>query len=127
MQDLPTSLEIVGVVSDFLRDQVLPELEGRTRFHALVAANALDIVRRELETAPSANTMEIARLQALLSSKETDLEELNSKLSARIERGDLTLDTPGLKEHLWTSTLTKLAIDQPKYSAYKKALKEKRA
>jgi Domain of unknown function (DUF6285) len=126
MQDLPTSLEIVGVVSDFLRDQVLPELEGRTRFHALVAANALDIVRRELETAPSANTMEIARLQALLSSSAVDLEELNSKLSAGIESGDLTLDTPGLKEHLWASTMTKLAIDQPKYSAYKKALKEKR-
>jgi uncharacterized protein DUF6285 len=126
MQDLPTSLEIVGVVSDFLRDQVLPELEGRTRFHALVAANALDIVRRELETAPPANTMEIARLQSLLSTKEADLEKLNSRLSDHIETGALTLETPGLKEHLWSSTLAKLAIDQPKYSAYKKALKEKR-
>jgi hypothetical protein len=126
MQDLPTSLEIVGVVSDFLRDQVLPELEGRTQFHALVAANALDIVRRELETAPPANTMEIARLQSLLSAKEADLEKLNSRLSDHIETGALTLETPGLKEHLWSSTLAKLAIDQPKYSAYKKALKEKR-
>ncbi len=126
MQDLPTSLEIVGVVSEFMREQVLPELEGRTRFHALVAANALDIVHRELETAPSANTLEIARLQALLESKETDLEKLNKKLGDHITSGALTLETPGLKEHLWTSTLTKLSIDQPKYSAYKKALKEKR-
>jgi len=127
MQDLPTSLEIVGVVSDFMREQVLPELDGRTRFHALVAANALDIVHRELETAPSANVMEVARLQALLSSKETDLEALNKKLSDHIETGALTLETPGLKEHLWTSTLTKLSIDQPKYSAFKKALKEQRS
>ncbi len=127
MQDLPTSLEIVGVVSDFMREQVLPELDGRTRFHALVAANALDIVRRELETAPSANTLEIARLQALLSTKETDLEGLNQKLSDHIETGAITLDTPGLKKHLWTSTLTKLSIDQPKYSAYKKALEENRS
>ncbi len=126
MQDLPTSLEIVGVVSEFMREQVLPELEGRTRFHALVAANALDIVHRELETAQSANTLEIARLQALLSSKETDLEVLNRKLSDHIESGAITLDTPGLKEHLWTSTLTKLSIDQPKYSAYKKAREENR-
>jgi len=125
MQDLPTSLEIVGVVSDFLREQVLPELDGRTKFHALVAANALDIVRRELETAPPANTLELARLQALLSSDGT-LEDLNRKLGTQIESGEITLDTPGLKEHLWTSTLTKLAIDQPKYSAYKKAVKENR-
>jgi uncharacterized protein DUF6285 len=125
MQDLPTSLEIVGVVSDFLREQVLPGLEGRTKFHTLVAANALDIVRRELETAPAANEGEISRLMLLLKG-DGDLEELNALLCQQIENGDVTLDTPGLKEHLWTSTLAKLAIDQPKYSAFKKAMKEGR-
>jgi len=126
MQDLPTSLEIVGVVSDFLREQILPGLEGRTKFHALVAANALDIVRRELETAPVANNDEREHLMSLLKS-EGSLDELNNRLCEQITNGDMTLDTPGLKEHLWTSTLTKLAIDQPKYSAFKKALQEGRS
>ena len=126
MQDLPTSLEIVAVVSDFLREQVLPGLEGRTKFHTLVAANALDIVRRELETAPSANGDEASRLMTLLKS-DADLETLNRMLCQGIENGELTLETPGLKEHLWTSTLTKLAIDQPKYSAFKKAVREGRS
>lgn len=126
MQDLPTSLEIVGVVGDFLREQVLPSLEGRTKFHALVAANALDIVRRELETAPVANTAEHDRLSSLFKA-EGSLDDLNNLLCEQIENGDVTLDTPGLKEHLWTSTLTKLAIDQPKYSAFKKALQEGRS
>jgi hypothetical protein len=30
-----------------------------------------------------------------------------------------------LREHLWETTLTKLAIDQPKYSGYRRALEEK--
>lgn len=126
MQDLPTSLEIVGVVSDFLREQILPDLEGRTKFHALVAANALDIVRRELETAPVANNGEQDRLISLLKD-EGSLDDLNTLLCKQIESGEVTLETPGLKEHLWTSTLTKLAIDQPKYSAFKKALAEGRS
>ena len=126
MQDLPTSLEIVGVVSDFLREQILPGLEGRTKFHALVAANALDIVRRELETAPVANDDERDRLMALLKN-DGSLDDLNNLLCEQIENGDVTLETPGLKEHLWTSTLTKLAIDQPKYSAFKKAVAEGRS
>ncbi|PCJ71327.1 MAG: hypothetical protein COA62_01585 [Rhodobiaceae bacterium] len=125
MQDLPTSLEIVDVVSEFLRKQVLPELEGRTKFHALVAANALDIVRRELENAPTANADEHTRLRTLLGTDGT-LEELNDLLCRGLESGKINLKTPGLKEHLWTSTLTKLAIDQPKYSAYKKAMAEDR-
>lgn len=125
MQDLPTSLEIVDVVSEFLRKQVLPELEGRTRFHALVAANALDIVRRELENAPGANAGERQRLTSILGTDGT-LDELNDILCRQIESGDVTLETPGLRAHLWTSTLTKLSIDQPKYSAYKKAVAEDR-
>lgn len=125
MQDLPTSEEIVGVVSEFLREHVLPQLEGRTRFHALVAANALDIVHRELETAPAANAAERERLAKLLG-HDAPLEELNAKLCELLASGEMGLETPGVKEHLWTSTLAKVAIDQPKYSAYRKAVKEGR-
>ena len=45
-------------------------------------------------------------------------------LCARIEAGELTLETPGLADHLWAITMTKLAIDQPKYSGYVRALEE---
>jgi hypothetical protein len=38
--------------------------------------------------------------------------------------GDISLATPGLSEHLWEITLAKLAIDQPNYSGYVKALAE---
>lgn len=120
MQDMPKSSEIVDVVSEFMRQRVLPQLQGHTAFHALVAANALDIVKRELAIAPEANEAEKARLEKLLG-KDGTLEELNRLLCARIEAGDVTADTPGLADHLWETTLTKLAIDQPKYSGYRRA------
>lgn len=125
MQDLPTANEIVSVVSEFLREQLLPELDGRKKFHTLVAANALDIVARELAGAPDANSDEKNRLIKLLG-HEGALEDLNQQLASALRSGEMTLDTDGLKAHLWTTTLAKLSIDQPKYSAFRKAQKEGR-
>jgi hypothetical protein len=48
-----------------------------------------------------------------------DLETLNRRLCARIAAGEIGLSTPGLVDHLWQTTLDKLAIDQPNYAAYR--------
>lgn len=123
MQDKPSSAELVQAVADFLRDQVMPKLEGHLAFHARVAANALEIVKREIEIAPTENIAEVARLKAL-TGRNGSLEALNRVLCAAIESGAITLDTPGLRDHLWLTTLTKLAIDQPTYSGYRRGLEE---
>jgi len=39
----------------------------------------------------------------------------------RIAAGEITLETPGLAEHLKQTTLDKVAIDQPGYSGFKSA------
>ena len=123
MQDQPSAVELVGAVRDFLHDVAMPQLEDRAAFHARVAANALGIVQRELAIAPEAGARERERLTALLGKNGT-LEELNRELCNRIRNGDIDLETPDLSEHLWETTLTKLAIDQPKYSAYRKSIEK---
>lgn len=123
MQDQPTVGELVEAVADFIRNHAMPQLQGHAAFHARVAANALDIVKRELEVAPAANAEEAARLKTLLG-MEGSLEDLNRELCRRIETGEVGLDTPGLKDHLWRTTLIKLSIDQPNYSGYRRALDE---
>lgn len=123
MQDQPTASELVEAVADFIRNHAMPQLQGHAAFHARVAANALDIVKRELDVAPTANAEEASRLTALLG-MEGSLEDLNRELCRRIEAGEVGLDTPGLKDHLWRTTLTKLSIDQPNYSGYRRALDE---
>ncbi len=121
MQDQPSAIELVGAVRDFLQNVAMPQLQGRAAFHARVAANALGIVQRELETAPEADAREHERLATILD-REGTLQDLNREFCERIRNGELDLKTPNLADHLWETTLTKLAIDQPKYSAYQKAI-----
>ena len=48
--------------------------------------------------------------------------ELNRALSDKIAKGEVDLQTPGLAEHLWQTTMDKLAVDQPNYGSYKREL-----
>jgi hypothetical protein len=117
MMDQPSSLELVTAVREFIEKHAMPELQGRTAFHARVAANALAIVARELEQGPNANAAEIERLKRLLG-REGTLDELNRDLCRRIREGKLSVDDPALAHHLTVTTLAKVAIDQPNYSGF---------
>jgi Domain of unknown function (DUF6285) len=119
MQDPPTITELLDATAAFLRDVAVPQLSGHASFHARVAANALDLIKRELELRPAAERDEHTRLQSLLQT-EGSLDELNALLSRRIAAGELDLQTPGVAEHLWATTLAKVAIDQPTYASYKR-------
>jgi Domain of unknown function (DUF6285) len=121
MQDPPTVTELLEATASFLREVAVPQLSGHASFHARVAANALDVVKRELELRPAAERDEHARLKALLQ-VEGSLEELNALLSRRIAAGEVGLQTPGVAEHLWATTLAKVAIDQPTYASYRREI-----
>ncbi len=119
MQDLPTPDDLLAAVADFLREQAQPQLSGQAAFHARVAANALDIVRRQLALAPAAEAEELRRLRELLHC-DGSLAELNAQLCRRIASGELGTHTPTLVPHLWRTTLDKLAVDQPGYESYRR-------
>src|SRR5271156_6611731 len=121
MQDEPTPPEILTAVAALLRESVMPQLTGHTAFLVRVAANALDLVRRQVDLEPAADAAETERLRGLLG-RDGGLVELNATLCEAIEAGTVTLETPGLAEHLWATTLDKLAIDQPGYGAYQRAV-----
>lgn len=127
MHDLPTPDELLAAVSRFLRDEAGPAL-GRNAplpdgaalaYQSRVAANMLDIVRRQVALSPATDAAERARLQALLG-EPGDLATLNRRLAGRIADGNLSLATPGLADHLWRTTLDKLAVDQPGYATYRR-------
>jgi len=122
MMDQPSALELVTAVKEFIEKHAMPQLSGHTAFHARVAANALGIVARELEFGPQANAEEQARLEALLGIKGS-LDELNRELCRRIRTGDIGVATPGLGEHMRSTTIDKVGIDQPTYSGFKAARK----
>lgn len=121
MREQPTAGELLEIVAEFLRGEAIPELNGRTAFHARVAANVLDIVRRELAQGPAALEAETARLRDLLG-REGDGEGLNRALCGAIADGAVDPGAPELVRHLWATTVDTVAIDQPNYATYRRTL-----
>ncbi|SHG87257.1 DUF6285 domain-containing protein [Bradyrhizobium erythrophlei] len=121
MQDEPTPVELTKAVADFLRQDITPIIEGHSAFKLRVAINMLDLVTRQLTLEQGSDAAEAARLSQLLG-LQGSLIDLNRALAGRIAGGELDLQTPGLAEHLWQTTMDKLAVDQPNYAAYKREL-----
>jgi hypothetical protein len=121
MQDEPTPEELTKAVADFLRNDVAPVLSGHNAFKLRVAINALDLVTRQFRLEEGSDAAEAARLSQLLGAQGS-LTELNRALADRIAKGEADLQTPGLAEHLWQTTMDKLAVDQPNYGSYKREL-----
>jgi hypothetical protein len=86
MQDRPTAVELLAAVRHFLETDVMPTMEGRRRFHTLVAANVLSIVEREL------------------TSEESNLQAEWSRLSKLLEAGDAPTSLATLREAVRTLT-----------------------
>jgi hypothetical protein len=123
MQDEPTPTELIKAVADFLRNDIAPAISGHSAFKLRVAINALDLVTRQLALEQDSDAAEAERLTKLLG-KEGSLGELNRALADKIAKGEADLNTPGLAEHLWQTTMDKIAVDQPNYAAYRRELGE---
>lgn len=96
----PSSVELLEALSGWIESDIKPVAQGRDRFMAAVAINALGMLRREAETLAVVH---------------------NRALSDALLEGSQSLATPGMLAKLKEGALMKLAADQPKYSALAKA------
>ena len=119
MQDEPTPTELTKAVADFLRNDITPMITGHEAFKLRVAINILDLVTRQLTLEEGSDAAEMDRLAKLLGMQGSLIEQ-NRALAEKIAKGEADLATPGLSEHLWQTTLAKLAVDQPNYASYKR-------
>ena len=124
MQDEPRPEELIKAVADFLRSDIAPVITGHNAFKLRVSINALDLVSRQLALEDGSDIAEAARLSQLLA-MQGSLGELNRALADRIATGEVDLQTAGLADHLWQTTMDKLAVDQPNYASYKRELEGK--
>jgi hypothetical protein len=127
MQDRPTAVELLTSVREFIEQDVLPGLEGRKRFHALVSANVLAIVARELAGEETMLVAEWERLRALLHGGDApparldDLKRtvdgLTRRLCDHIRAGDADGGPFGdaVRAHVRATVVDKLRIANPKY------------
>lgn len=121
MQDEPTPIELTKAVAGFLRRDITPMISGHNAFKLRVAINALELVVRQLTLEEGSDAGEAERLAQLLGVEGALLEQ-NRALADKIAKGEVDLNAPGLAEHLWQTTMAKLAVDQPNYASYKREL-----
>ena len=121
MQDEPTPIELTKSVADFLRNDITPLISGHQAFKLRVAINILDLVTRQLTREEGSDAAVVERLRALLG-EDGSVTDLNRVLAERIAKGEVDLATPGFAQHLWATTMDKLAVDQPNYASYKREL-----
>lgn len=127
MQDRPDSAGLLEAALAVYRRELLPEIPPAKRYLALMVANAMGIVARDLATEEESLREECRRLQELVGislpeiqdckTPRQEAEALNRRLVAAIREG--TYDAPSadrekLKAHLLATTREKLRASNPK-------------
>lgn len=124
MQDRPTYDELLAAIETFLDKEIVPSTPGSRGFHARVAANALRIIRRELQHREEQLFGEWQGLDALLGPVERPpsldalaaaLRERNGQLAERIRSGDADEGAfaERVREHIRWTTAEKLRVSDP--------------
>ena len=111
--------ELLLAIREFLRQDVLPQLEGFSAYTARVAANSLGIVARQLQLQPELDRLDAQALTAY------GIEPGNGalqQLALKLRNGEVRVDAT-LVHYLQQRTLKSLAIDNPRYSGYLAASK----
>ena len=123
MQDRPHAPELAQAVREFIETEILPGIDDpRLRFRALVAANGLGILERELELGGPLVRREVEALARLLGRAKRipdDLDalrrcasDLNRELARRIRAGE---PPEGTLAHLLATVADKLRVASPRY------------
>ena len=125
MQDRPHAAELAEAVREFIETEILPGIDDpRLRFRALVAANGLGILERELAIGAPLVRREVESLMRLLGREgpipeDSDAvlrwaSDLNRELARRIRAGERP---EGTLAHLVATVADKLRVASPRYLA----------
>jgi hypothetical protein len=122
MQDRPTYDELLEAIETFLDREIVPNVPGSRGFHARVAANALRIVRRELDQREGAvaeweglATLGAVERPATIAALADALRDRNAELCERIRAGDAD-DGPfaaAVRGHVTRTISEKLRVSDP--------------
>ena len=109
MQDKPFGAALLEVAGRTLAEEVLPHLAGRQRYVALMVANAIGVVAREIEAGAS---LAGAWERALTGLEGAEAEEQAAQLVAAIRAGRYDAET-GLHAALVETASIAAAIWKP--------------
>ncbi len=106
--DVPSAVQLLHAVREFLESDVLSATEGRVRFHARVAANVVTMVGRELEFGTALAVAHSARLAGLGVASEAEL-------AAAIRSGAYNDRLGAVSDVVRATVADKLSVANPGY------------
>jgi hypothetical protein len=112
-----TATELLAAVGDFIEREAQPALEGRAAFEARIARNTLAMLRREQALAPALAALDA---EAATWVDGESAEPVPVALARALRDGRQGADARTLR-YLRRRTLTRLAIDNPRYSGFSAA------
>ncbi|MEZ0075327.1 phosphotransferase family protein [Planotetraspora sp. GP83] len=104
----PSAAELVEAVAEFLRTEAAPGTEGRVAFLSRVAANVLDVVRRELDMGERQRRENAGRLATLGFAGRTALAEA-------IRAGTVPIDDARVIAAVRAEVTDRLTVANPRY------------
>ena len=114
--DRPSNIELITAVIDFLNSDIKEELPPHLVFKLRIVINVLQIVQREIDLGEnlSKEAEELIK-EVIESTQEPSLVELANSIKEGLE-----LDKESLKKALIEITKSKISVDNPRYSTFKK-------
>jgi hypothetical protein len=106
--DVPSAVQLLEAVREFLERDVMSATEGRVRFHTRVAVNVLAMVERELALGPSQAEAHRLALEGLGVADDAEL-------AATIRDGSLDERRAEVLEVLRQTVRAKLEVSNPRY------------
>lgn len=89
MREKPSGEDLLEIAREVLKNDLLPALPKEHHYSALMIANAMSIVMRQIqadETSPDPETTELSQLIG----ENGELEDLNRTLAIRIRNGEIS-------------------------------------
>jgi hypothetical protein len=120
----PTNAELLVAVSETLEAQAV-DPGSATPYQRRIVQNVLKILEREALQGPALLEDELRRLRAFLDST-ASLADLTRDLCRRVASGEEDDRFHALWEILYQSACDKLAVDNPRFAAYRRALSQSR-
>jgi len=111
---LPTPEVLLQAAIAYLREELLPTLNGYHAYQVRVTISVLGILQRSFEKGAALDDAERQRLVDLLK-VDGSREELNDMLIERISKDEVSLDDPRLRDHILRSLEEALQINNPKW------------
>lgn len=115
MRIQPDGADLLGIVDQLLRDEIMPLLPAEKVYEIRMALNAMGIARRQLEIGDELENVEAETLQVVVEEPARSEGDTLAHRFARMVRAGQADDDEGLQTLLWAQTVNRVRESAPRY------------